>query len=360
MIKLDYRKNIYLRITLHVIFWILNQSYLSYIFYRSQANKTLSIASFLEAGLGSIVLVLCTYIIIYYLIPKIVLKKQQYLYFGILYLLILSVATIADPLIYTYIYIPIFKPEALNAYLEYAYNIPFLMRLFYSKNIEIIIFFCIKFLLEFLRGYHIKENIKTEILNTELRMLKSQLHPHFLFNTLNNIYSLLLDNKNTAVSNSIDKISNILNFSINECDEQTISLAKELKIITDYIELEKLRYSNIKISLDFPKETNEIIVLPLILFTLIENAFKHGTSKSIQEKWIDANLELNDDELIFIVKNSTVNKITNDQLGYTKGIGLQNMRKRLELLVGHENFELKTENKDSFFKAVLKCKIIKQ
>lgn len=358
MIKLDYRNNRYLRVFLHCIFWIINQGYISFIYYLSQPNRTFNIKSFLEAGVGSIALIPCTYLIVYFLFPRLVLKKQNYLGFSLLYLIIISFSTIADPLAYIHFFIPAFRPHVMDTYLEYAFNIPFLLRLFYSKNIQIIIFFCVKFLLEFLRGNHLKENTKTEILNTELKMLKSQLHPHFLFNTLNNIYSLLLDKKRDQVSSSIDKITNILEFSINECDEQLIPLEKELKIINDYIELEKLRYSDININISLPNNTNEVKVIPLILFTLIENAFKHGTSRSIRDKWIKAELDISSDKLSFTVENSKASTNKNDKYGYSEGIGLQNMKKRLKLLVGENNFRLITKDYSDIYKAELTYKLI--
>jgi len=356
VINYDYKENKLLRIFLHVIFWIIIQYVISFIFIIS-VGRSINLLAIFELFLGTICLIPVTYLIIYFLIPKLVLKEKRYFLFIGIYIICLAFVTIMDPIIYTYIYIPVFKPAVLDQFLEYAYKGPFLLKLFYSKNIEISLFLSVKFLLEFRRGYLRKQQLKTEILNTELSILQSQLHPHFLFNTLNNIYSLIIDKCKNKVTHSVDKIINILDYTIHECNEPFIELEKEIKLIKDYIELEKLRYSSIDIKLEFPEEINQIKIIPLILFTFIENAFKHGTSNSIKNKWILARLTIQNSSLEFIVENSVPKSTPKDIFNYSQGVGLKNVKKRLSLLFEEDEYSLVTEVQREKYMAKLICKI---
>ena len=182
-------------------------------------------------------------------------------------------------------------------------------------------------------------------------MLKGQIHPHFLFNTLNNIYTMSLDCNNHELSESIAKMSDILRFTLYECNSLLIPIEKELKIIYDYIYLEKLRYSNIKIDITTPKKFNSAYIIPLILFPFIENAFKHGTSKTVKNKWLKIILFVENDILHFNVKNSKKpdEAYTKKNYNYSKGIGINNATKRLDLFYGKSNYLLEINNNDVFF-----------
>jgi two-component system LytT family sensor kinase len=194
------------------------------------------------------------------------------------------------------------------------------------------------------------QQVKLEKKKAELQFLRSQINPHFLFNTLNNIYSLS-QYQPQLVSESVLRLSKILRYLLYETSNEFITIDKEIKILTDYIDLEKLRY-NESVSIDLNYEIDDFseMMPPLLLIPLVENAFKHGVSITRGNRFVDANCVLRKRELHFVVKNSSYSgsdfKETKDN------IGLSNLRRRLDLL--YKNFELVVEQKDSVFTAVLK------
>ncbi|HUR66577.1 MAG TPA: histidine kinase [Chitinophagaceae bacterium] len=187
----------------------------------------------------------------------------------------------------------------------------------------------------------------------ELNYLKSQTNPHFLFNTLNNIYSLSRD-KSDLAPESILRLSKILRFMLYETSGAYISVEQELKIITDYIELEKLRYDDsLRISLKNDIEDLKQALPPLLLIPLVENAFKHGVSETRQQPFLDIHLAVNKRQLIFTVKNSTGANTTENEV--KENIGLSNLRRQLELL--YKEYELSVQQSGSVFTALLKINL---
>jgi two-component system, LytTR family, sensor kinase len=202
------------------------------------------------------------------------------------------------------------------------------------------------------------QQVRLEKKQAELLFLKSQINPHFLFNTLNNIYSLS-QYQPQLVSETVLRLSKILRYLLYETSNEFITIEKEIKILTDYIDLEKLRY-NETVTIDFKYEVEDgsDMIPPLLLIPLVENAFKHGVSLSRGKRFVDVTCALRERQLHFVVKNSIPMVIGNTTPDYeeTKGnIGLTNLRRRLDLL--YKNFKLTTEQKDSIFTADLKINL---
>ena len=266
--------------------------------------------------------------------------------------------TLHDILIGRYIFLPLVEPEYIMKYKTYMFRPNHMFRVFVTMQTQIFIFVSLKYLKNYVENYFEKEQLKSKMVETELSMLKGQIHPHFLFNTLNNIYTLSLEGDNRNVSESIEKLSEFLRYTIYECKNKFISLKKEINIIENYINLEKLRYSNLDINISIPENINFIYVVPLIYFTFIENAFKHGTSTSTKHKWIDVKLEISNGDIIFTVKNSKSKKTQTDTLNYSNGIGLLNARKRLDLYLGKDNHKLEIKDQNDLYEIRLCHKII--
>jgi LytS/YehU family sensor histidine kinase len=198
----------------------------------------------------------------------------------------------------------------------------------------------------------ITQQQQIQMREAELNYLKSQTNPHFLFNTLNNIYGLATE-KSDIAPESILPLSTILRFMLYETGEKFITLEKELDIIRDYIALEKLRYDDL-LNIDFICEIQDIKVplRPLLLIPLIENAFKHGASEDIGEPFINIHLSVADKRLMLVVKNSSENSETN---GVKENIGLANLRRQLHLL--YTDYELSVEQGEAMFTATLKINL---
>ncbi|MCG2614590.1 histidine kinase [Terrimonas sp. NA20] len=186
--------------------------------------------------------------------------------------------------------------------------------------------------------------LEKEKINAELQMLKAQLHPHFLFNTLNNIYSLTQD-VSIKASGMIMRLSGMLRYMLYEGSKASVPLNKELQMINDYIQLEAIRYDkSLELSIAIPDNTNAAIA-PLILLPFVENAFKHGASKMIEQPWISLTIEMNGNHLSM----KLINGKDNNKPDTEPGIGIANARKRLGLLYPQKHNLQISEEEEMFF-----------
>ena len=213
------------------------------------------------------------------------------------------------------------------------------------------LFFAVQSLLycivrEWIRTRIIERRLSEEKLSLELRFLKSQINPHFLFNTLNNLYSLALKNNDEETAAGITRLSQMMRFMLDEVDENMIPLEKEISYLHSYIELQKLRFSekdDIRISFMTQGDASAIKVPPFIFIVFIENAFKHGIDYE-KPSFIDMKLVAGYDKLSFSVVNSFHGR--SDNTG--QGIGLRNVRERLEMIYS-DNFNLEISASDNTF-----------
>ncbi|AZB07683.1 hypothetical protein EG344_01890 [Chryseobacterium sp. G0162] len=193
--------------------------------------------------------------------------------------------------------------------------------------------------------------LEEEKKSIELKVLKNQLNPHFLFNTLNNLYALTLK-KDDRAPEIIAKLSEILDFVLYRCNEDYVSIEKEIALIENYIALEKLRYSENRLDILFTKDIQESnTISPLILLTFIENAFKHGVINETEKATIRLNLESKKEHIIFSIENT---KPQNElaQMTNKSKIGLENVQKQLDLLYPKRH-QLEIEETQLFYKVNL-------
>jgi hypothetical protein len=216
-----------------------------------------------------------------------------------------------------------------------------------------LVFAVFKLFFDYIQLKYEGQQARLEKNQAELLFLQSQINPHFLFNTLNNIYSLS-QYQPQLVSESVLRLSKILRYMLYETGHELISVEKELKILTDYIDLEKLRYDeNVTINFNYEVDNHSEMMPPLLLIPLVENAFKHGVSVSRGKRFVEVKCVLQKKHLHFLVENSSY--AASDYEETKDNIGLSNLRRRLDLL--YKDFELITEQKDSVFTAVLKINL---
>jgi LytS/YehU family sensor histidine kinase len=173
-----------------------------------------------------------------------------------------------------------------------------------------------------------KKAIENEKLTAELRFLKAQVNPHFLFNTLNNLYYLATVNS-PKTPEVIDKLSQMMRYMLYDSNHPKIAVAKEIDYMKNYIDLEILRLDNkIPINFDIKGDIAGKQIVPLILLTFLENAFKHGVSNNSKNAFVNILLEISDNNCKYVVENS---KIDSKNEIEKSGIGLQNVRRRLDL-----------------------------
>jgi LytS/YehU family sensor histidine kinase len=214
----------------------------------------------------------------------------------------------------------------------------------------------IKLALDWIKQKEFLSETNEMLLENELKYLRSQIQPHFFFNTLNNLYSLTID-KSDKAPNLILKLSDLMKYFLYETGKEFQILENEISHIKDYIEIEKLRYDeNLKVSFNIIGKTKNTIIKPLILIPLVENAFKHGARNSTKNSYITIQLESTKNSLNFKVENSFENstKKIKEQIG---GIGLTNLKKRLELNYGPDDYSLDTIKKKNKYIAQLKLKL---
>jgi sensor histidine kinase YesM len=208
--------------------------------------------------------------------------------------------------------------------------------------------FVFRIAMEYFRLKQRSDEIIAQKTQAELNLLKSQVQPHFLFNTLNNIYyEAYLEAPRTAAL--IERLSDIMRYFVDESPKQVVSLATEIQFLENYIELEKIRI-RYEIDLDFVKYYEPSLSVPPMLFmTFVENIFKHGIDKSSTSNKISIALVQQNNRLIFTTENTMPDKPLNTP---STGFGLGNLRKRLVLLYA-DDFELKAENTGNLYKASL-------
>lgn len=186
---------------------------------------------------------------------------------------------------------------------------------------------------------------------TELNLLKNQLNPHFLFNTLNNLYSLALQ-KSDRTPEVIGKLSSILDYMLYHCNENFVSLSDEIALLNNYIELEQVRYGK-RVSVNFDYKIGKgIRIAPLMMLTLVENAFKHGVQEELGIASIDIQLQAKGDELLFKVKNSVPSHKSDANHAVKNNIGLENTRKQLAILYSNRH-TLVIENEGNYYSVSL-------
>ncbi len=204
--------------------------------------------------------------------------------------------------------------------------------------------------IKLMKYWYVKEqrNLQLQNENTaaQLQLLKAQIHPHFLFNTLNNIYSYTQTTAPVAAG-MVTGLSDLLRYMLYEGRQPLVPLSKELSMIKDYISLEKMRYGNkLEIHCDVPAQTGELYIAPLLLLPLVENCFKHGTSHVLEQPWINLEISIRDNQMQMKLINGKVKKVLNDSPH--KGIGILNVEKRLSLLYPGKHELVITQEEEVF------------
>jgi sensor histidine kinase YesM len=276
------------------------------------------------------------YSLMYFVIPRFIVPGK-YFYAAISVVLICAIAGFLSACIATYILIHVREvlfPQWMDEFRRYTTNSIWLSLLAGLRGG--ITIGGMAAAIKLMKYWYLKEqrNLELQKENTEsqLQLLKAQIHPHFLFNTLNNIYSYTQGSSPTA-SKLVMGLGDMLRYILYECNQPLVPLEKELQMLRDYITLEKIRYGNsLEVHIDIPREPNGLMISPLLLLPFVENAFKHGASHMIDQPWVNLHITIDDQNMKMKLLNgkaSNYNTVGNDH-----GLGIINVRKRLDLLYG--------------------------
>jgi two-component system LytT family sensor kinase len=345
------------RISLHIAFWLaymVEDVSLIYLWNKPQLptfspGQQMRIA-ILNSLMSLIPKMLFTYYVIYYNLPKLLNRKTERTKYIVQLLLVLLVVTYLYRVIAMYLIKPMVYKGAVVEFGAFfsVWIFNSLMDIGFASGAAIMI----KQVRLQMAAKEKEKDLIRDKLETELKFLKNQTNPHFLFNTLNNIYALARK-KSDETADTVLKLSKLLRFMLYETKNEQIRISDEIKILDDYIELEKLRYND-RLTISFLREIdndNEPIA-PLLLIPFVENAFKHGASESRFESFINLEIDLRDGILEFNIENT---KEQNGKKPNEENIGLTNVRRQLELL--YTEHEVSIQCEETVFKVFLRVNL---
>lgn len=309
----------------HSIFWIV--IYYFYAYFLGYGSSNIKYVN-LFSGFLMPVTILISYFLIYYLIPNYLLtKKYKYFILYSVYTFIISIYVIILSILYGLIYSEGYK-EVDTAPL--SKTLPFIVLGVYFV---VLIVVSLSLIMHNYNSIVKNESLNSKILNAqlelkeqELKFLKMQIHPHFLFNSLNTIYGFALK-KGDEAPEMILKLSNLLDYILYQIEKPSVLLQDEINHLLDYVSLEKMRFHDtLEVKIEKNIENENAQIAPMLLIPFVENAFKHGAIVKGKLK-VNILLETKGNELFFEIKNTSIK----DQ-NYEKGIGLENIKKRLNML----------------------------
>jgi two-component system LytT family sensor kinase len=320
------------RIFWHILFWICAISFFVFI---GHSNGKLSFQHVLIVwALYGLINISLFYLNFLLFIPLFLNKKRYYLY------ALIVIITIVIYGLGKYSVGLLFEKDVLvrfNGKVEQF--IPYFLNTVFTSIVFLFLSFVLKLGVDWVLNERIQRDLENQRLSAELAFLKSQINPHFLFNSLNSIYSLAYQKSDTTPE-AILKLSEIMRYMLYECNDNKVDLARELQYLQNFIDLQKIRFGN-KAYIDFKiegKVRNQKIV-PLMLIAFIENAFKHGIANDTLSP-IRLLITLDDEHLHFYIQNKKHNN-NRDSIG---GIGLNNVKRRLDLLYpGKYNLDIRDQ-----------------
>ena len=347
----------------HLVFWIFWWLFFAILY--SYTPKISLLPNFTRlpiAAIDSLFFLLphmfLAYSLMYYVIPKFVFSGR-YLRAAVIVLLLFFLTASISAVIGTYI-LPVVRYRLFSVSDWYSTSNSFLNSLLAGLRGAITIG-GIAAAIKLMKYWYVKEqrNLQLQKENTEaqVQLLKAQVQPHFLFNTLNNIYSHTQTTSPVA-ANMVAGLSGLMRYILYEASSPLVPLDKELNMIYDYINLEKMRYGNkLDLHFDITLQSEGLYIAPLLLLPLVENSFKHGTSNMLEQPWINLKIE--------VEKNQMRMKLINGKLKETEknyqdcGIGIKNVQKRLSLLYADKH-ELNIINEEEVFIVNLKVDLEQQ
>ncbi|TMM58089.1 hypothetical protein FEE95_01290 [Maribacter algarum] len=332
----------------HLVFWTI--VYLYFVLSVHNLSMFASYRHLLETyGLIVLAQMITAYTCIYILMPKYLDRKKTGLFiFWMLTVLILvytfyqGVKLIYFDVEYFDFYDEVqrkFAKDSLLKRLSY-------FSVFLSKCIVYLTPTALLLMYRFYRNQQKLLKINEQKKIAELSALKQQLNPHFLFNTLNNLYSLALE-KSERTPEVIERLSDILDYMLYRTKDKFVQLQKEIELIENYLALEKIRYGN-RVAITFNYEIpSDIKIAPLLILTFIENAFKHGVRQELKQASIDISLKLVGEDILIKIKNTKPNSVVRVE-NREEALGLKNVKRQLELLYPNA-YELQLSDEESTY-----------
>ncbi len=331
----------------HLIFWVL-------LLFGYSLVMLNGFGSFYKSFNRNLILlipqILASYFIIYYLNPS-YLYKKKYFKFIVLFVLGTYVFSIMARVLLVHVIEEMYRepPFRKESLYEIATDLKKLYKdFFYRVYLPVFLVVSIKLIKERFEEKNRQEVLQKEKVTAELNFMKAQIHPHFLFNTLNNLYVLTLQ-KSDKASETVLKLSEMLDYMLYKCNSNRVTIREEVQLIQNYINLEQLRYGDrLEVVFNLNIDVDQTQIAPLILVSLIENAFKHGASGSVTAPKIAIEFQVENNQLQFSIYNTKPSQVQKDETNFKKGIGLENIKNQLSLIYPEKHdFEIK-ETKECY------------
>ncbi|MBU6341398.1 MAG: histidine kinase [Bacteroidetes bacterium] len=289
------------------------------------------------------------YFNLYYLIPN-YLARHVLTYMGMVILCCALVTPIEVFALYLKLmHLPVYRKNLIDEQFDF----------FLSNFFVTLLSTVMRLVMDWWRYQNEKQVLLTQTIQSELRFLKSQINPHFLFNTLNNLYALTLK-KSDQAPEIVLKLSEIMRYMLYECNERRVLLTKEIQYIHNYLDLERLRQpKEADIRFVTTGEMSDQMVAPLLFVPFLENSFKHGLNHHIQGGgFVRLYLHVRGEDLEFVIENSKATEaVPRQQHPRSGGIGLTNVRQRLNLLYP-DNHTLEVSDEPNRFAVTLRLKMV--
>ncbi|MEM9144330.1 MAG: histidine kinase, partial [Bacteroidota bacterium] len=279
----------------------------------------------------------------YYKLLPLLFQRRYLLYFVLTFLMVSTVnvlyVLVDSEMPYEY-------PMDSSYWSSYGYNL-----------LSLILILIVSSMFYYVREWHLgrerEEQLRAEKLQTELHLLRSQINPHFLFNTLNNIYSYV-QTGNEKAAPMIERLSGILRFMVYDCTHATVELNKEIEVIENLLEIHRMKSaSKVNIRFNFAGNKGYHLVAPLILVNLVENACKHSDAVNNPKGYIRVEIQVQADDMLYFTISNSIKRHTGSTTLTYGGVGLKNMKKRLSLLYG-DQYSLTESNDGHVYRMELK------
>ncbi len=331
------------RIFTHLLFWTIILFWTSAIYdYNGKFGWV-----FIQFNLVRLPLMMAaTYLVIYDFVPRWLIRQKNYLYFSLAFILNFIVTTLLDRVIISSSLIHDILSDT-GLVFRFFNDIPILRNSFVLLSIMGLAAL-IRFFKLYLQQERSKHELQEEQLATELAFLKAQINPHFLFNALNNLYSMAIQKERDDIAAGLENLSGVMQYLTYESSADKIALEKEIQLVQNYLDIQQLRIAeadDATISFNIEGQPDGRLISPVILLPLVENAFKHGLRPE-QRCLVHIHLLIKGGHLDFIIKNTFFTEKTSTLK--QAGIGLSNVRKRLQLIYPGQH-QLTIERLEKFF-----------
>ncbi|HEY9047473.1 MAG TPA: histidine kinase [Ohtaekwangia sp.] len=333
------------RISRHTIFWIACWAFQGFIYgfyYLDGRARNIFPISFVESLIFLPQHIFLSYAIIYYALPRYIFREKYWT--GFLLVILLMLITAAMSPLLNYNLIRPFRQSIQFPLKPFTFFYSFMGGLRGSLTVAGFAV-AIKLVKTWYRKKIENEQLEKERVKAELEVLKGQIHPHFMFNTLNSIYSLALK-RSDETPEAILKLSQLMRYILTECAKPVVPLSKEVEVLQHYIELEKSRFGDrLDIAVNIRGDLDSATIAPLLLLPFLENSFKHGANEMVEQAWISLDLHVQGGILKFKLING---RSVDNENPNSIHIGLQNVKKRLQLLYPNGHDLRITEDEDTF------------